>query len=306
MTSSHLEPLASLPDIRRIARGSLNAAGALDVLPVPLADVASAVQLSKADLFAIGEDAPPSILAIARKLGGRVLGLLSIPEKVIYVDPSLSPERGRFTEAHEIGHHALPWHEGAYYGDDRATLSSDTRVHLEREANAFSAELLFGAGAFSAEANDYAPGIEVALALHGKYQVSIAATLRHYVEHSSQVVALVVTGNYANLRGMDRKLPVFRTQCAESTAFTKRYGSIHAGVPNELSTTTMPAARALLEVSSGLGVTSEVVLETSRGAIRFTAETFTNGYLRYMLIYKASKVSGRRIELVQASGLGLF
>jgi hypothetical protein len=161
--------IASIDDVRRYARGALAAAGALDLAPVPVDDVVAAVGLHKANLFALGEeDLPPRIRALAKKFTGRVLGAMALKEKVLYVDESLNPPRRRFTQAHEIGHHALPWHEAAYFVDDRSSLSPSTRTLLEKEANAFAAEILFGLDGFTSEVDQYAPGLGGPLAVAGR------------------------------------------------------------------------------------------------------------------------------------------
>jgi Zn-dependent peptidase ImmA (M78 family) len=99
----------SLQQVRQYARGALSAADALEVTPVPIDDIIDAVGLHKEDLFTLGEEnLPPRMLAIARKFSSRILGAMAIKEKVLYVDESLVTPRKRFTQAHEIGHKALP------------------------------------------------------------------------------------------------------------------------------------------------------------------------------------------------------
>lgn len=305
MAAPFARTLDSLSDIRRHARGSLAAAGALETVPVPLPEVSAAVNLRRQDLFTLGKDAPPSMRAIAKKLGGKVLGFLAIEERTIYVDPTLPSERRRFTEGHEIGHDAMPWHNAAYFGEDLHTLASDTKELLEREANAFSAELLFGGGAFAKQSDDYAPSIDVPLNLAARYEVSAAAALRHYVERSHHAVALIVTGRFTNVRGASLCLPLFREQCAQSEAFTKRYGDLHGLVPNELDLAKVPAAEVLYNLTVGRGQETEITLDTAKGKVTFVGETFSNNRLRYMLVHKRSRLDGRKLTLVSAYGVRL-
>jgi hypothetical protein len=69
------------------------------------------------------------------------------------------PQR-RFVHGHELGHHALPWHQDAFYGDDHRTLDPDTHEELEAEANAFSAELLLNIDAFTERAHATMLGLD--------------------------------------------------------------------------------------------------------------------------------------------------
>ena len=57
----------------------------------------------------------------------------------IYVNENFSPERRRFTTAHEIGHIVLG-HVGKYKGGPRKRIKSAKTI--ERQANVFAAELL--------------------------------------------------------------------------------------------------------------------------------------------------------------------
>lgn len=58
----------------------------------------------------------------------------------ILIKPGYNIKRKRFSIAHEIGHHFIPWHAGTYYceiGKEDVEIES-----LEREADQFAAELL--------------------------------------------------------------------------------------------------------------------------------------------------------------------
>ena len=121
----HLERLDSFRDIRRHARGALVAAGAADVSLVPLDQVAEAAKLREEDLFDLGADHPASLLSALKKLQAKskLLGMLSVKRKTIYVDPDLPYRRKRFTTAHEIGHFALPWQNASFHLEDHGTLA---------------------------------------------------------------------------------------------------------------------------------------------------------------------------------------
>jgi hypothetical protein len=289
--------IASIQDVRRYARGALAAAGAVDLAPVPVDDVVAAVGLHKESLFDLGEpDLPPRIRALAKKFTGRVLGAMAIKEKILYVDESLSPTRRRFTQAHEIGHHALPWHEGAYFVDDRTNLSPDTRRLLEREANAFAAEVLFGLNRFTDEADAYRPGLGGPLAIAGRYGASSHAALRRYAETSGHPVALVAFGRYTTHGG--RAFKVFPTQCATSGSFAERYGNVTTLFSDHVLTASSPALMALATLSDRVHEdTLEMSLDTRIGTVTFRAGLFYNQYLRFMLLTRRT-VLGRRVRAV--------
>jgi hypothetical protein len=289
--------------IRRYARGALAAAGVGDVSLVPVDQVAAAVGLQKTDLFELGEDAPPGIREILRKLEGKVLGLLQIEERRYFVDGSLSLPRQRFTEGHEIGHDALPWHEAAFWGEDHTTIDPSTKVLLEQEANQFAAELLFGAGRFTKEADQYAPGLEVALLLASQYGVSVHAAIRKYVEDSKHPIAVLALGRYPSRAGGVR---LFDGQTFASSAFVEKYGHLTGLVRPTVGSTTYPELNTLLNLQTGSAPACEVTLETKRGPVTFTAEGFTNGRLNFVVIHKPSRLRGQKLKLISTDGFELL
>lgn len=62
----------------------------------------------------------------------------------IWVEQRLSPQRKRFTIAHEIGHVVIPWHQGSIIDNLDISDSEQTGLYylMEGEANRFAAELL--------------------------------------------------------------------------------------------------------------------------------------------------------------------
>lgn len=284
-------------DVRQYARGALRAAAVGDRLPVPLSEIAAAAELHKEALFALGEleDMPPGVRAIIRKLRGKLLGLLDVRERRYYVDTSLSVDRQRFTEAHEIGHHALPWHRLAYFGDDLHTLASDTRDSLELEANLFSAEVLFGGDRFSKAADEWAPSLDVPLALNGQYQVSAAAAIRRYVADSGRPIAVIGTGMYARAGGA---LPIFDGITDQSAPFREKYGEIRHMLPSSLTRTLYSNIASIRPDRRGKIEPCEMVLMTDRGHVRFLAEGFVNGHNGFIVLARQSRTAGQRLTLI--------
>lgn len=284
-------------DVRQYARGALRAAAAGDRLPIPLAEISAAAKLHKEALFDLGEheDLPAGIKVIIRKLRGNLLGLLDVRERRYYIDTSLSVDRQRFTEGHEIGHHALPWHRQAYFGDDLHTLAPDTRDLLELEANLFSAEVLFGGDRFSKEADEWAPSLDVPLALNGQYQVSASAAIRRYVADSGRPVAVIGTGMYARAGGA---LPIFDGITNQSEKFREKYGFIRHMLPGSLTSTVYPNIASIHPDARGTIEPCEMVLATNRGRVRFSAEGFVNGRNGFIVLARRSRVAGQRLTLI--------
>lgn len=283
------EPLElAVNDIRRQALLTLGAAGVGDQLPVPVEMIAAAVDLQRGDLFEFADEAPAEMQAILSKLKGNVLGALSVEDRRYYVDLKLSLERRRFTEAHEIGHDALPWHEGAYFAEDHTTLAAKTRVTLEAEANLFAAEILFAGSRFSDEADAVAASIEVPLGLNSKYQTSAAAALQRYVSTSRRSLALVGTGLLPSRMG---HLPVYSALSCESDTFKNKFGAITALVGRWMGPKRYPELDNLNTVHRGTVAGTEVTLDTARGRVSFIAEGFGNGHNGFVLIRERPKLT---------------
>jgi hypothetical protein len=296
------EPLEAIDDIRQRARGALVAAGLADTQYVDLDRVTNAVGLHQADLFELGANAPSKLRDRIKRLPSKLLGLLAVKQKTIYVDPDLAPTRKRFTVAHEIGHRALPWQEDAFHLDDKNTLAPTTRDEFEREANAFGAELLFGAGRFNREADDEALGLATPLALSSLYGTSAAASIRQYAEHNHRPVALLAISRFETSNGAGFIRVLITDQCVTSPSFVTRYGHLDDLIPRSRLTPAQPLFHVMHDLATGVGDTTELTLDTKRGEVKFTVDTFSNGYLHYALLYRNNRASGRKRELVGLDG----
>ena len=73
----------------------------------------------------------------------RILGALLHRERIALVDLSQAEPRARLTEAHEIGHGIIPWHEAAFQLDDKERLLGATRDRLEQGAYLAGGHLIF-------------------------------------------------------------------------------------------------------------------------------------------------------------------
>lgn len=300
------DPMPLLPEdqIRRYATGALSAAGinGATVLPIPLADIAAAAGLQRESLFdSIEEqDVPPAFQGILQKIQGKVLGALSIPERRVFVDDGQAAPRARFTEAHEIGHDALPWHRDAYYGDNHFTLERSSEAGMEAEANLFAADILFGLDRFTEQADSYRPSLQVPLGLNGDYLVSAQAAVRRYAERSKHAVALLVVGRYLSASSPS-SLKILQTH--QSDAFVKRYGFVRQCLPgHRLASSTYPELQQLAVEHPVHVAESTATLDTSRGKVHFRAEGFSNGRVGMVLFSRKLRTMGRPLRLVDAHG----
>lgn len=291
---------ASLEDIRRYARGALHAADALAQTPTPLAAVEAAAGLLPAEeLFRAGADVPPGLADSVARLMKKVMGGLAYREKRVYLNTAeLTLPRRRFVHGHELGHQVLPWQEQAYYADDDNTLSPETRDAMEWEANAFSAELLFGLDRFTTMADSYAPGLAVPLHLSSEFQTSAHAAIRRYVATSHHRVALLTLGRFPRRVPRGPYLPLMTDQCAESPGFAERFGSITDLAAHPLVLAEHPAIAAAERVAPTnlLEDNEDLVIETKRGSTTFQTQAFHNGRLHFVLLYQQGRFNGQRLR----------
>ncbi|HEV3230675.1 MAG TPA: ImmA/IrrE family metallo-endopeptidase [Candidatus Dormibacteraeota bacterium] len=204
--------------VRAIAEATLRQAGVWGVLPTPLDAVARAAGIAEiVDIGALPDDlrrARPAAMA-------KILGAFHFAAGAAFVDRSLGPGRSRFVQAHETAHRLLPWHERAFLLDDERRLFRETEEALEREANLLASHLIFQPGAFAARIADQPPSLRAARRLAREHGASCHATLRYYVEHHPEPLALLATGR---IRRVDGTVPVW-TAC-ESPAFRRRFGPL--------------------------------------------------------------------------------
>jgi hypothetical protein len=182
--------------IRAHAIRALKAADALRVVPTPIDQVREAVHLvDSSDFTNLTADMPLGLKRRILALGRRKLrGLLAVREKTVYIDPNLRHSQSRFVTGHEIGHFWLPWQQDAYRGDTDSTLAPSTKDLFEREANAFSAELLFNIDELQYRACGSPLSLVTPVELHQQFDASLIATTRRYVEQHRASCALLLIG----------------------------------------------------------------------------------------------------------------
>lgn len=286
--------------IRAVAEKALQKAGVIGTFPTPLNLVAGAGGIRET----LDIDQLPSVIRPRKpSLLRRLLGAYVFRAETAFVDFNQATPRARFTQAHEIGHKIIPWHEGSYYLDDDEKLFRETEDGLERDANLAATLLLFQGHRFHEQALDYEVSIRTPIRLSEKFGASKHATIRYYTEYHPDPVALAVAGRMVDAEG---NLPVWHA--TESREFRRRYGPLAALFPTTglkldgpHASPLAPAAHAAFSaVDSTLHV---VELEglAERGK-RFNLEGFFNQHCLFLMLSSRRAVrTGRRLRLISRS-----
>lgn len=264
-------------------------------MPTPLDAVAEAAEIAEViDISQLPDDLAEQKPPAWR----RILGALLHRERVAFVDLGQSEPRARLTQAHEIGHKIIPWHEAAFQLDDEERLLGITHEQLEIEAYLAGGHLLFQGQRFHKQALDYKVSISTPIALSDDYRASRHATIRYYVQHHPDAVALLVTGIY---RTRDGSVPVWRS--IESPSFARRFGPLASRMNGRLLIAG-GRGRPLGDIahhamtSQEIG-TKDVGIPDLRGERHvFVAEAFYNRHnVLIMMSEQKARRFGRRIRV---------
>ena len=240
---------------------------------------------------------PPDIQARKPRAMRRILGALLHRERVAFVDRSQCEPRARLTEAHEIGHQIIPWHQAAFQLDDEARLLGTTRDQLETEAYLAGGHLIFQGQLFLRHALDYQVSISTPIALASDYVASRHATMRYYVLHHPDAVSMLVAGRYQH----QGSVPIWTS--VESASFAAKYGSL-ANLMNGRLVIAGGAGEPLGDIARQAMATPEVAakdlgIRDLRGDRRdFVAEAFYNQHNLFVLVAaKKAARFGRRVRI---------
>lgn len=215
--------------IRSFAAAALCAADARHRTPTPLDDVMTAASLISTDDLEAFQEAPSSWFeAGRRKLSAKLRGFLAAKEGIIWVDPDMRHGQRRFTVAHEIGHSVIPWQRAAYTCDTTAELAPDVDEEFEKEANAFASDLLFNVDDFMHDALGGPLSLTTPACLSEKYEASLIATSRRFVEEHAAECALLVLGRFPTT-SMGRP-GVRLLYGVQSRTFEDRFGPVLRGL----------------------------------------------------------------------------
>jgi hypothetical protein len=274
---------------------ALRNAGVTGIIPTPLDVVAKAAGITEiVDISRLPMDIearkPPALK--------RILGALLHRERVALVDRSQPEPRARLTEAHEIGHQIIPWHQAAFQLDDEERLLGRTRDQLEREAYLAGGHLIFQGEHFWGRALDYQVSIGTPVALAPEYGASLHAAIRYYVLHHPDPVAVLVAGRYQNSAG---SVPVWES--VDSPSFLARFGILADRLAGHLIIAGgegQPLGDIVMKAMSGgeVAVKDVVIPDITGERCPFIAEAFYNGHNLFVMVTgKKAARFGRRVRV---------
>ena len=192
-----------LNNVKKHARILLNQADAFNQFPTPVDHLVNTAKLVVNQQLSLGND--QNILSrFHGKLGKiarqpkhgikKLLGLLHVPSGEMLIDHSQHENRKKFIKLHETGHGFLPHQKSMYefMEDGEFEINPEIKDLFEREANNFSAEVLFQLDAFEKMAANYENSIKTPIDLSKHFGASIYASMRRYVQSHFAPMALGV------------------------------------------------------------------------------------------------------------------
>ncbi len=297
MTAANVEinPLARR-QILGITERLLAEANVAGEFPTPLDSVAEIAGI--AEVISMN-DLPDELVAKKPRVWKRILGAYLFRSKTAFVDLDQTVGRARFIQAHETGHRIIPWHEDSFYLDDEGRLFRDTEERFELEANLAAAHLIFQGKRFFDKALDHERSINTPIAIADDFGASMHATIRYYVEHHPDSVAVVIAGRY---RRADWTVPVWAS--VESPSFRRRFGRLIECLPGGAIHVAASEDGPVAELARGAFTSSspqsrKIDLLNLRGeSRRFKAEAFFNQRCLFLMVSPRRALrQGRRIEL---------
>lgn len=217
------ETLDSNSDIEDAAKLLLRESKARGVFPTPVDKIVRTAELQielGIDLGAAKQSYIEKAIEGIGKISRKILGILDVRAKTIYLDLQQRDSRQRFVKLHEVGHEVLPWQSEAYRLDDEKTIAPSAKDLFEREASSFASAVLFQLERFDEEAGKLPLDIGSPLELARKFGASCQATIRRYVQHSTKRCMVLV------LEAADKNMNAKIRDCFESKAFVKEFGNL--------------------------------------------------------------------------------
>ena len=219
----------TLAEIKQHVDRALRESGAAGVFPTPVGQIISAAKLTVDQDVSLDEGFFSKLYRFGgkiRKAVSKVLGLLDVKARRIYLDRSAHKTRQAFVALHETGHDALPWQRDTYafLEDCEQSIDLDLKEQFEREANVFASEVLFQRERFRTEADGLEFHLQSAMTLAKQFGASLYATLRKYVSTSPQPCVLIVYEAPAFLLGSGYGAALRRV--IPSPAFVEQHGDV--------------------------------------------------------------------------------
>lgn len=183
-------------DIDNIAYDILKQSKSFGVFPTPVKKIVEFSELyidPHTGIHHIPNNYISKRIDLLEKAIKKIFGALDRRKKIIYIDPNLPILKRNFVELHEVGHDVITWqHKTFEFIEDHETLSPQTKIEFEAEANYFASASLFQLDRFEDFAQNLPLSIQASMHLSQKFGASVHATLRRYVETSLKRCALIV------------------------------------------------------------------------------------------------------------------
>jgi hypothetical protein len=188
------EPPLLLDDVRALQK--LDRQYYSSIEDGPLREFVSRAYIGTKQVFS----RPTLILDVVRK---RSLKALYLPDrKRVLIDSSQPKLKWRWSEAHEIIHDGVPWHQDAMFGDTEYTLSPACHEQIEAEANYGAGRLLFFQDQFREFVIGSEPTFELIQSANQRYRNTMTSTLWRLVE-ALDIPALGLVGPHPRTKGQD-------------------------------------------------------------------------------------------------------
>ena len=264
----HPEPPLRLETVRELLKLDLDYYRAND--PGVLRETISRIRVAGIQVY----KRPTLLVDAIRKFS---LQALYIPDQGrILLDASLPKLKHRWSEAHEIGHSLLPWHEAIMLGDNSLTLTPACQEEVEAQANFAAGRLLFLRERFAEEARSLDTSIESVRTLKETFGNTLSTTLYRVVESlgADQPLVGMISGHpHPNRRDKDFDPSSPCRHLIQSPAFRRHFGEIA-----EVQLFQEVSGYCGAQGGGPLGEAELVLVDGNGDRHRFHFETFFNRY----------------------------
>lgn len=215
------EPPLRLEDVRELLRLDRVYYTAND--PNLIKETVSRIRVATIQVY----QRPMLLLEAIKKMS---LQALYVPDsRRILLDGDLPKKKHRWSEAHEVLHSLIPWHEDVMHGDNRHTLLPGCHEQVEAEANYGAGRLLFLRNRFDTQALDLSPSLASVKTLHGDFGNTISSTLWRFVETAGverPLVGMISCHPHPRHRPADFNPAIPCRHCIQSEGFAARFSRI--------------------------------------------------------------------------------
>ncbi len=291
---------ASRSLIRQHAEIALKNADAFGCFPTPIAAVMEAANVVVSEQPLIDEGFLAKLRRKSQKAGkdllralDKVLGVLHVAARVIYLDQTLHVAKRTFLKLHETGHAVLPWQRDIFVvtEDCEKTLAPEVAEQFEREASAFAADVLFQLDAFTDEAHQCDFNILVPVRLSKRFGASIYMSVRRYVTTHHRACAVLVLEPPLVCERLGY-VSHFRRDVA-SPEFLRQFGTLkwpESFSPDDQIGAIVPVG------GRKMSRPREIILIDRNGARRrCLAEAFTQKHQVFILIHTVATLTGNAV-----------